>query len=588
MKILICTTPIRPVPTDYPPIGSLAVIQALREAGTQPVFYDIDGLRPSFQEVIEKLKREAPDLIGISAVVSTAYSYVKQLCREIKKELPRARIVLGGNLAASAELLHRTCGVDLCVAGEGERVMVNLVRYFEREGLRADLSGLSKIPGLTYLNAGGEMVFTGYEAAISPAELCDPDFSILERASRIENFVTDPFERWDFAQDPRSREPHRAGKKMSLVTSTKGCVARCTFCHRWDRGFRQIPPEKVIGRIRTLIEKYNVGFVMFGDENFGSDLKALDELIERIRPLDILWQVGGIRARTIDPARLRRMREAGCVSLYYGFETGSPDILKVMEKNLDLSHNLNAARSTHEAGLFTVYQLVLGMPGETHRTISETIEMVKQITEFLPEPPFQYLSINYIQALPGTPVYEYARAQGKVAPGLEGEDAYLNSISDIDAGDDTKFLNFTAYPYLTVQSWRPRILYEATEHWYRVRRGNRGFAAAQTSQQKGGEFKEYQKGGYFNRQNFQRHPLVLFLFSPVRWLPIGVWTLISVFRRTPRKVFFGHLQEWLTWGFRRKEKSRPAYRSLRQIMKELAPAPVIAGEQAMMPLRLGR
>ena len=451
MKILICTTPIRPVPTDYPPIGSLAVIQALRDAGYRPVFYDIDGLRPTFEEVLEKIRSEAPDVIGISAVVSTAYGYVKNLCREIKRILPRTRIVLGGNLAASAELLHRACGVDICVAGEGERVMVNLVRRLEREAA-GDLSGLSTVPGLTYLNASGQMVFTGYEPAIPPAELCDPDFSILENYSRIENFVTDPFERWDFAQDPRSRQPHRAGKKMSLVTSTKGCVARCTFCHRWDRGFRQIPPEKVIGRIKTLIEKYNVGFVMFGDENFGSDLKALDELIERIRPLDILWQVGGIRARTIDPQRLRRMREAGCVSLYYGFETGSPDILKVMEKNLDLSHNLKAARATHEAGLFTVYQLVLGMPGETRRTVSETIEMVKQITEFLPEPPFQYLSINYIQALPGTPVYEYARTNGLIAPGLEGEDDYLTSISDIDAGDDTKFLNFTAHPYLTAQS----------------------------------------------------------------------------------------------------------------------------------------
>ncbi len=579
MKIVLCTTPIRPVPTDYPPFGSMAVMQALRQAGYDPLFFDIDALRPTFEQVIDRFQKEAPDVIAISAVVSTAYGYVKKLCIRLKEELPGVRIVLGGNLAASAELLHRFCGVDICVAGEGERVMVNLVRH---------LSELSKVPGITYLDSSGQMMFTGYEAAIPAAELCDPDFSILERFSRIENFITDPFQRWDFAQDPRSRQPHRAGKKMSLVTSTKGCVARCTFCHRWDRGFRQVSPEKVIGRIRTLIEKYNVGFVMFGDENFGSDLKALDELIEQIRPLDILWQVGGIRARTIDPERLKKMREAGCVALYYGFETGSPDILKVMEKNLDLSHNLAAARATHEAGLFTVYQLVLGMPGETRRTVGETVEMVKQITEFLPEPPFQYLSINYIQALPGTPVYEYARTQGRIAPGLAGEDEYLTAISDIDAGDDTKFLNFTADPYLTVQSWRPRILYEATEHWYRVRQGKRGFLSAQTTRQKGGQFKEYQKGGYFNRQNFQRHPLVLRLLSPIRCLPIGLWTAASIFRRSPRKVFFGHCWEWLTWGFRRQGKVLQSYRSLRQMMKDLSPAPETAGEQAMMPLRLGR
>ena len=588
MKIVICTTPIRPVPTDFPPFGSLAVIQSLRQAGFEATFYDIDGLRPSFPEVIETLRREAPEIIGISAVVSTVYGYVKKLCRELKKVLPESKIVLGGNLAASAELLHRYCGVDVCVIGEGEQVIANLIRHYEQNGLRGDSTALSNIPGLTYLTPSGEMVFTGYEERIPASEFSDPDFSILERYSKIENFITDPFGRWDFAQDPRSRQPHRTGKRMGTVISTKGCVARCTFCHRWDRGFRQIPPEKVIGRIRYLMERYNVGFVMFGDENFGSDLKALDKSIERIRPLDILWQVAGVRARTIDPERLKRMREAGCVALYYGFETGSPKMLQIMEKSLALSHNLKAALATHEAGLFTVYQLVLGMPGETPQTISETIDMVKKITEFLPEPPFQYLSINYIQALPGTPVYEYASAKGLIRPGLENEDAYLTSISDVNAGDDTKFLNFTAYPTLTVQSWRARLLYEATEHWYRVRRRGLLPKTVPLTQQKSGGFKEYQKGGYFNRHSFQRNPPVLSFFFHVRWLPIGLWTLASIFRRSPRKVFFRHLGEWILWHFRRHRPSLEPTRSLRQVMKELAPVPETASEQAMMPLRLGR
>ena len=198
MKIVICTTPIRPVPTDYPPFGSLAVIQSLRDAGYPALFYDIDGLRPSFSEVIETLRRESPDVIGISAVVSTAYGYVKKLCLELKKVLPKTKIVLGGNLAASAELLHRFCGVDVCVAGEGERVIVNLIRAYERNGLSDDPAALSKVPGITTLDSSGRMAFTGYEAAIPAAELCDPDYSILEKHSRIENFITDPFERWDF------------------------------------------------------------------------------------------------------------------------------------------------------------------------------------------------------------------------------------------------------------------------------------------------------------------------------------------------------------------------------------------------------
>src|SRR5437588_9544418 len=106
MKIVINTTPIRPVPTTYPPFGSMAVIQSLRGAGYDPYFYDIDGLRPSFEEVELFFAERRPDVLGISAVVSTAYSYTKRLGRMIRRVSPKTRIVLGGNLAASAEILH--------------------------------------------------------------------------------------------------------------------------------------------------------------------------------------------------------------------------------------------------------------------------------------------------------------------------------------------------------------------------------------------------------------------------------------------------------------------------------------------------
>ena len=67
MKIIFSTTPIRPVPTDYPPFGSLALLQSLKLAGYDPFFYDIDCLRPSFEEVIHFYKEQKPDLICISA-----------------------------------------------------------------------------------------------------------------------------------------------------------------------------------------------------------------------------------------------------------------------------------------------------------------------------------------------------------------------------------------------------------------------------------------------------------------------------------------------------------------------------------------
>jgi len=195
LNIVICTTPIRPEPTDYPPFGSLALIQSLRLAGYDPYFYDIDGLRPTFEEVTSFFRERAPDVVGISAVVSTAYGYAKQLALAIKEVSPNTRIVVGGNLAASSEILLRFCQVDACGIGEGEGVIVNLVRYWEDHADSDDYGELRSIKGISYLDQDNEMVFTGYEVAIPASEFLNPDWGILEQFSITDRWfsITD---RW--------------------------------------------------------------------------------------------------------------------------------------------------------------------------------------------------------------------------------------------------------------------------------------------------------------------------------------------------------------------------------------------------------
>lgn len=601
MKIVICTTPIRPVPTTYPPFGAMAVIQSLQAAGYSPYFLDIDGLRPRFAEVRAFFEAYQPDVVGISAVVSTAYLYTKSLCALIRDVCPEARIVVGGNLAASAEVLLRRCGVDVCVTGEGEIPMVRLADHFRARPGIIDRVALRGIAGLVFLDEASEVVFTGYEQQIPAAEMRDPDFSILERYSRIENYICDPVSD-EFARDPRARESHRAGKKMSTVVFTKGCVARCTFCHRWDKGFRQFPVEKVVTRIKYLQDRYNVGFIKFGDENFGSDRRATDELLEALKPLDILWSVSGVRCRTVTLDLLRRMKAAGCVALYYGIESGSQRILDVMEKNTLVEQNLCASRWTTEAGLYTIYQLVLGMPGETDETIAETTEFVKHVTQDLDEAPVSRLSINYIQALPGTPVYEYARESELIDKSLDGEEAYLVRISDVNAADDRKVINFTASDEITVQSWKPRILMEATAHYYR-RRGLTSrmpswkvplaFAALFLPRawrhvivgavRNPDDRSAYETGGYFNIGDllFEYHPLLYRINRPLLFSYLCF--------RALRERAFHRLGEFalVQLGLKR----RPVftdYRSLRKVVKEVAPAPISLTEVAMRPLREGR
>jgi len=355
--------------------------------------------------------------------------------------------------------------------------------------------------------------------------------------------------------------------------------------------------DSIINKLKYLIDRYNVGFVDFADENFGSDRRKLDELLERLKPLDILWYTE-MRCKSVDPDLLRRMKDAGCVAAFYGIESGSQRILDIMEKNSDLDLNMEVCRWTHEAGIYTVYQLILGMPGEDQQTVAETGRFLNSVTEYLPSPPNERLSINYIQALPGTPVYEYARSTGLIGPSLEDEEEYLIRISDTNAVDDVKTLNFTQYDYLTMQSWRPRLVFNAEANWYK----KRGWKpvdpvpeAIRMDEAVPDESpdNDFERGGYFRLGHIvYRNPkfyrlLSMPIFFPLRMMYPAAYVLIHDYRILSKRRLLGHIVEF----FKRKIIKRPHLKdfiSLRKIMEARNPEPTTKSDESMLPLRSGR
>jgi hypothetical protein len=104
MKICVCSTPIRPTPSTFPPFGSLPIIQSLRKIGKQASFYNIDYFCYSAAQIEAYFGESQFDLVGISAVVSTSHTYTKRFTRSIRRVSPRTTIVVGGNLAAIPEI----------------------------------------------------------------------------------------------------------------------------------------------------------------------------------------------------------------------------------------------------------------------------------------------------------------------------------------------------------------------------------------------------------------------------------------------------------------------------------------------------
>jgi anaerobic magnesium-protoporphyrin IX monomethyl ester cyclase len=458
MRICICTTPIRPIPTTFPPFGSMAIIQSLRGIGEDVSFFNIDYFRYKHEQVEQYFREQQFDVVGISAVVSTAYAYTKYLSKLIRAVSPDAIIVLGGNLAASAEILMRKCEIDLCVAGDGEFVIRDLIKVLGEKPL--DYSRLKATKGIAFIDENDRFCFTGYGAKPAAGEIPWPDYDILAADGSLPYFISEII---DKRLEGHGRE-QGAGERLATVNLTKGCVARCTFCHRWEKGFRTRPVDQAIAHIKMLKEEHHVSFVDVCDENFGADPEITNELVSRLGELNVTWRCAGVRARSVSLEMLKHWKKNGCVTANYGVESGSQTMLNIMEKNTTVEQNINALIWASEAGLNTVVQLVLGMPGETDDTIRETIEFLKKVSGSLQrwsgKAPSDLISVNYAQALPGTPLYEWAREHGYIGKTIDEEEKYLLRISDTDAYSEDHFINYTGLPMLRVLMWRPWIYAE--------------------------------------------------------------------------------------------------------------------------------
>lgn len=625
MKVLVVTTPIRPKPTNFPPIGSLSILKYLRRAlpEVETEFYHVDGLRPDYAQVIAHIRAAAPDVVGISSVVSTAYAYTKRLAQDIKTHLPNTLVVVGGNLAASAEILLRKAKVDLCVLSEGEKVFTNVVR---RAMTTRNPCDFKDIPGLSLLDANGRLVNTLYEEPLDRTEVYDIDWADIEKAGCLNLYIYPIFVGEEcadhgFKRDPRAYEPHRRDKTSVTMPGSKGCVARCTFCHRWSKGIRYIPVDMVMDRIRYLVDHHNLGFLVMGDENFGTDRRWLTEFCQRIKEMGILWRVGGMRVNCVSPEILDMMRDAGCSFIGFGMESGSERILEVMEKKTGIEHNRNAIEWTIECGINSPVQIVLGMPGECEDTIRETIDFCKfAMTRASWQNPTD-ISINYAQALPGTPLYEFARQRGLIGSTIDDEEGYLLAISDRDAHDEETTLNFTEVPTLISQTWRPRITIEVNYAF--VRKFGLATYRRLVLKDTGMFGRRNEDTGYFANpkrlvdcgtdtpslgDDADGMPKVPSLWTLVRRREFGLamichpvlfyhlrhlvpWmVVIKDVSRFGRQHMLTLLKEFFTFALGRRgeagKRELPTYRSLRKIVDTATP--MVNDDDAMLPLRKGR
>jgi anaerobic magnesium-protoporphyrin IX monomethyl ester cyclase len=344
---------------NWPPAWVAYIAGALKKAGyTDVQFIDAmtDHITPDQLRV--KLAEMQPDVVGTTAITPSIYvaEETLQIAREV---VPNALRILGGihGTFMYKQVLSEAPQIDVIVRGEGEEIIVDLIRAYDEgrwPGQRAAIKGIA-------YRDGDEIVATPAASTVKDLDAIEPDWSLL----KWDQYIYVPL-----------------GVKVAIPNMARGCPFTCSFCSQWKfwRDYRVRDPIKVVDEIENLVNEHGVGFFILADEeptiNRRKFIQFCEELIRRDLPRRVQW---GINTRVTDIMRdkdlLPLYRKAGLVHVSLGTEAAAQLKLDQFNKETKVEENKEAIRLLREADIFTEAQFIVGLDNETAETLEETYRM---------------------------------------------------------------------------------------------------------------------------------------------------------------------------------------------------------------------
>jgi len=391
LKVLLINLPLR---EQYPPYnlpyGMGYVAKFLIKAGHKVELFDVDDLRLNREQVLTKLKQYKCDVIGTGGII-TVYKYLKWLMPHLRELHPKAKIVIGGSLSTSSpEATLKYLKPDFIVVGEGEITTPELMDNINRSEKQ-----LEKIEGIGFLRKGKPFLTKTRPMIKELDKVGYPDWNLfsIENKLRIRN------------------------KSMPLITE-RGCPFHCRYCyHQFGFKHRRISMEITIREMKYFKKKYNVTKFTFDDNLFVFDKAELRKMIRLLKKnkLKITFETS-MRASLVTEELMQLLKEAGCVGLNFGFESGSRKVLNSMAKATTVAQMDNAVRILRKMKLKLHPTFMIGYPGETIEDIDQTIEFCKR-NGILAKP---FFTTPY----PGTPLFFDIKDK------IKDMDKFLTSLGD--------------------------------------------------------------------------------------------------------------------------------------------------------------
>lgn len=386
------------------PFGIAYIANFLIQNGHKAEILDLNANYMKMPQIIDAIKKMNVDIVGISGL-SGGFTYVKGLTTIIKEnfDIP---IIVGGPLGThNAETVLMHTKADACVVGQGEYIVLDLLN---------NLNNPEVVKGIVYRDNKDNIV-RNQEAIIKDLDNIPwPAYQIMN----MEDYI------WSGASaDMDSRRRYMKGLRVMQMITGRGCPMGCRFCSKvMGRMAVLRSVDKVIEEIKFLIKKYQINGISFRDELYLMNRGHVHRLSAELKKLGIIWMGQG-RVDKVDLELLKHMKKCGCISIGFGIESGSPKMLKLMNKGQTVEQAKKAMKICQKVDMDVKVQLVMGYPGENRQTVEETVSFFKEVGN----PGRRF---HLITPLPGSELYADLINKGAI----KDEASYLTELSKRESG----------------------------------------------------------------------------------------------------------------------------------------------------------
>lgn len=334
-----------------PPLGIGYLAACLESRGAHVIVLDMNTSLHDDAYLSSLIVSHKPLMVGFSSYTQN-YALALQTAERVKRLCPDTFVIMGGphvSYEYRDALSHDF--IDAVARFEAEYAIVDLY-----EKLLDDARDLSGIPGIAYRGSPGE---------------------VIETHNR-------PFEK-DLDRFPfpaRHLLPMDEYARPGTIQSSRGCPKKCIFCiaSTFEGQYRTRSAENVVEEIGVLRYTYNIHDIYMIDNVFTVNARRVERICDLIlnNGIDIRFHCVS-RADLVTPGLIARLKEAGCVSIEIGVESGSQEIIDLCQKGIALEDVRRAADITLNSGIRPMFTFQIGSPYETAKSLSATLDLAEQL-----------------------------------------------------------------------------------------------------------------------------------------------------------------------------------------------------------------